>query len=259
MIKLFRNIRRRLLRENRFTRYLIYAIGEIVLVVIGILIALQINNWNENRKQNFKAAQLNQQLYEELERTQNIYIQINQNLNNYVEFLEYIIDHWNSLDYDDLNNQLETYGYSDQPLSLLTYITWYSQFNDISNEIYNKSVNEGSISLIDPAFVVKLSDVYVGKKFRLNQFIEQEYELAQNITKRISEKHGELFKEGDRLDSKDWDRKTYLSFLKNIQNDGSLRFLLDSKLQLNQARALLVSWQINNIQNTLDQFPPTYD
>ncbi|HKJ48299.1 MAG TPA: DUF6090 family protein [Christiangramia sp.] len=50
MIKFFRNIRRRLLRENRFTRYLIYAIGEIVLVVIGILIALQINNWNEEKK-----------------------------------------------------------------------------------------------------------------------------------------------------------------------------------------------------------------
>ncbi len=50
MIKFFRNIRKRLLSENRFSRYLIYAIGEIFLVVIGILIALQINNWNENNK-----------------------------------------------------------------------------------------------------------------------------------------------------------------------------------------------------------------
>ena len=49
MIKLFRNIRRRMLRENRFTRYLIYAIGEIILVVIGILIALSLNNWKENQ------------------------------------------------------------------------------------------------------------------------------------------------------------------------------------------------------------------
>lgn len=39
-----------MLSENKFTKYLIYALGEIVLVVIGILIALQINNWNENRK-----------------------------------------------------------------------------------------------------------------------------------------------------------------------------------------------------------------
>lgn len=65
MIKFFRKIRQKLLTENKFSKYLLYAIGEIVLVVIGILIALQINNWNENRKlkgaeikllQNFKTS-----------------------------------------------------------------------------------------------------------------------------------------------------------------------------------------------------------
>lgn len=50
MIKFFRQIRQKLLTENRFNKYLIYAIGEIILVVIGILIALQVNNWNEARK-----------------------------------------------------------------------------------------------------------------------------------------------------------------------------------------------------------------
>ncbi|MDF0705770.1 DUF6090 family protein [Flagellimonas okinawensis] len=50
MIKFFRKIRQRLLNENRFSKYLLYAIGEIVLVVIGILIALQISNWNERNQ-----------------------------------------------------------------------------------------------------------------------------------------------------------------------------------------------------------------
>ena len=50
MIKFFRNIRQNLLNEGKTNKYIKYAIGEIVLVVIGILIALQINNWNENRK-----------------------------------------------------------------------------------------------------------------------------------------------------------------------------------------------------------------
>jgi hypothetical protein len=50
MARIFNTIRQRLLKENRLTRYLIYAIGEIVLVVVGILIALQINTWNEHRK-----------------------------------------------------------------------------------------------------------------------------------------------------------------------------------------------------------------
>lgn len=49
MFKFFRNLRRRLLAQNKFTSYLLYAVGEIVLVVIGILIALQINTWNLER------------------------------------------------------------------------------------------------------------------------------------------------------------------------------------------------------------------
>lgn len=50
MIKIFRHIRRSLLSEGKTSKYFKYAIGEIVLVVIGILIALQINNWNEANK-----------------------------------------------------------------------------------------------------------------------------------------------------------------------------------------------------------------
>lgn len=50
MIKFFRKIRQNLIMENKTSKYFKYAIGEIVLVVIGILIALQINNWNEDYK-----------------------------------------------------------------------------------------------------------------------------------------------------------------------------------------------------------------
>jgi len=49
MIKFFRRIRQNLLNEGKTTRYFKYAVGEIVLVVIGILIALQINTWNQQR------------------------------------------------------------------------------------------------------------------------------------------------------------------------------------------------------------------
>jgi Family of unknown function (DUF6090) len=51
MIKFFRQVRQRLLSENKFSKYLLYAVGEILLVVIGILIALNINNNNELKKQ----------------------------------------------------------------------------------------------------------------------------------------------------------------------------------------------------------------
>ena len=58
MIKFFRRIRQELLTENKFSKYLLYAIGEIILVVIGILIAIQINNWNQNRLKGKKEIQI---------------------------------------------------------------------------------------------------------------------------------------------------------------------------------------------------------
>lgn len=66
MINFFRAIRKKLLSENRFSKYLMYAIGEIVLVVIGILIALQINTWNEKRKQNAKLKVVLASVYKDL-------------------------------------------------------------------------------------------------------------------------------------------------------------------------------------------------
>lgn len=50
MLKFFRQIRQNLILENKTSKYIKYALGEIVLVVIGILLALSINNWNETRK-----------------------------------------------------------------------------------------------------------------------------------------------------------------------------------------------------------------
>ena len=74
MIKVFRKVRQNLIMENKTSKYFKYAIGEIILVVIGILIALQINNWNENRKDSIqeheyiarlvKENQLNQERFQ---------------------------------------------------------------------------------------------------------------------------------------------------------------------------------------------------
>ncbi|MDN3204118.1 DUF6090 family protein [Algoriphagus sediminis] len=67
MISLFRKIRQKLLKENRITQYLAYAIGEIFLVVIGILIALQINTWNQQRIENDEELEILFGLKEEFE------------------------------------------------------------------------------------------------------------------------------------------------------------------------------------------------
>ncbi len=66
MIKFFRHIRQNQIMENKTGKYFKYAIGEIILVVIGILIALQINNWNEKNKLDSKKQDYYQQLLEDL-------------------------------------------------------------------------------------------------------------------------------------------------------------------------------------------------
>jgi hypothetical protein len=65
MIKFFRHIRQSLVNENKMGKYFKYAFGEIILVVIGILIALQINNWNEIQKEKVREQQLLRSLREE--------------------------------------------------------------------------------------------------------------------------------------------------------------------------------------------------
>ena len=58
MINFFRKIRRQLANENKFQRYMRYAIGEVALVVVGILIALSINNWNDSRIERVKEKEI---------------------------------------------------------------------------------------------------------------------------------------------------------------------------------------------------------
>ena len=66
MKKFFRKIRQRLLTENKFSKYLLYAIGEIVLVVIGILIALSINNRNQQQINDAKITSILKEIQQDL-------------------------------------------------------------------------------------------------------------------------------------------------------------------------------------------------
>ena len=66
MLKFFRKIRQKLLAENKLSNYLLYAFGEIVLVVVGILIALQVNTWNQNRLDSKEEKQLLQAIHSKM-------------------------------------------------------------------------------------------------------------------------------------------------------------------------------------------------
>ena len=63
MINFFRKIRKQLANENKFQKYFRYAFGEVALIMIGIFMALQLNNWNENRKQEAQFKVTLEQLY----------------------------------------------------------------------------------------------------------------------------------------------------------------------------------------------------
>ena len=103
MIKIFRKIRQNLLSEGKTGKYFKYAIGEIVLVVIGILIALQINNWNEIRK---KKKQLD-----------TIYSTIEQNLKTDLKTIKEPIEF-----YENLESTLTTILTTTYPTSFLDSI-----------------------------------------------------------------------------------------------------------------------------------------
>lgn len=72
MKRLFATIRRRLLEGGQTGKYLKYALGEIVLVMIGILLALQVNNWNEARKERRQGELLRQNIYREFVQNQQL-------------------------------------------------------------------------------------------------------------------------------------------------------------------------------------------
>jgi hypothetical protein len=91
MIKFFRKIRQKLLSENKFNNYLIYAIGEIILVVIGILIALQINNWNENRKNKITEADYYCRILDDFELNEKLIDDTSELINNKINLCKELI------------------------------------------------------------------------------------------------------------------------------------------------------------------------
>ena len=133
MIKFFRHIRQSLIMENKTGKYFKYAIGEIVLVVIGILIALQINNWNENRKLKVNEKAVIESLIEDLQNDYNHFEEEKIYLNKQLSLVDELIT-------DPTNSKL-----AKTDLSYLRYgvnIYPVSFEDNIPDGIYNKAVIE---------------------------------------------------------------------------------------------------------------------
>lgn len=144
MIKFFRKIRQNLLSEGKTRKYLKYALGEIVLVMIGILLALQVNNWNQNRQNHNLEYQYYERLLDDvreerliLEATFNYSKQVTKHAKNAIAVFENSVN----ANPDPLTNLIDMY----QASQLLDPFS--------ASSTYKELIASGQINLIQDDFL----------------------------------------------------------------------------------------------------------
>ena len=154
MLRFFRQIRKTLMEQNKVRTYLLYAIGEIALVMIGILLALQVNNWNQNRIEQAQLQNYYERIIEEIETDvpvkQNFLIK-NQQVIDLNKRTLYLL---NSADPDSLKQLRNTLGALSTAWSL-----------NISYPVLNEFKNSGYLSKVQNTELKQ-------KFFELNSVIE---------------------------------------------------------------------------------------
>lgn len=137
MLRNIRNIQFRLGAEKKLSSYLIYASGEIFLLVVGILLALQINNWNSNRKDREEAMKSYQNISRQLKEDRNVLTGV-RDFNNYY-----------SARYERAGQMItdNVAGKTDSIAIMIMELSQYSDFHRSEN-IYETRVNSGSIKLL---------------------------------------------------------------------------------------------------------------
>ncbi len=154
MIKFFRHIRQRMIKENRVSKYLLYAIGEIFLVVIGILIAVSINSWNETRLDKKEVATYLEQIRTELAFDIKIYQEDLDHMNKAIEYLDKV----DSGKYDQVDLSY-----------LLTYLT-HNMAPIENDKSYSKLLESGKIELSEDAQLnSKLQAYYIDACINYNK------------------------------------------------------------------------------------------
>jgi hypothetical protein len=167
MIKFFRKIRQNLLMENKTGKYLKYAIGEILLVVIGILFALQINNWNNNKNEKAEIENYYTKIHEEIKITQ-------EGTNWFRATLDTLNQHNNrSLDIINLKNRDSLYLLKETLGALGT--AYKSDFlfpviNEFLNEGYLAKVKNDSLKLGFQYFSMALKNINSSDEYISNQY-----------------------------------------------------------------------------------------
>ena len=176
MIKFFRKIRYNLMEQNKTGKYLKYAIGEIVLVVIGILIALSINNWNENRKQNAQIAKYAKSLVQDLEKD----IAMIDTINNTSKQISYRID---SLANYVRNSKIE--DISNLDIICLTWVRLYRPYS-WNRATLEEIKNSGSLRLINNEEISNRIVKYDTQSNHMDEDYYEDKEQSENANKLLN-------------------------------------------------------------------------
>ena len=138
MFSYLRKIRRDLIKEGNLKRYLAYAVGEVIIVVIGILLALYLNNWNQQRTE----------IKLELQYYQSIKIQLNEDLTTLYGEINYNQNFLNQFSFAKKLILLNDKSKADTLGKITLNMVRFSDFRRKSN-IYQTLVNSGEIVLIN--------------------------------------------------------------------------------------------------------------
>ncbi|NNK87831.1 MAG: hypothetical protein HKO90_06080 [Flavobacteriaceae bacterium] len=137
MIIFFKRIRHNLMQERKLSKYLLYALGEVILVVIGILIALQINNWNNSRLLEVSALKSYLDIKRQIEDDRNELLKVKTYNDYYTKAYEF-------------GNEIIVSNDRSRVDSLAMVCMALSQFSDFhsSGKIYETLVNSGDLKLL---------------------------------------------------------------------------------------------------------------
>ncbi len=219
-----------MIKENKFSRYLLYAMGEIILVVIGILIALQINNWNEKRKLDNQAAALTEKLIFEMEQTIDYLDFTNAGIEHQIQFIQMVL-HANTANLDSIMDQ-SRFG-----LSPIFYMSSYSQFFDPPSNIYQTALNDGSIRNIkDKKLLNILQDFHQSVKVRLDELIQEEYALGREMNDYVSREYATLFEDDFFSSDNKYNVSLLNQFFMKMREDGTIRYKLTERIEFKKAR-----------------------
>ena len=163
MLRFFRHIRKQLMEQNKIRTYFFYAIGEILLVVIGILIALQVNNWNEDRKLERERVRLIQSIESDFETNQNRLADV---VDFYDKMNQSLIRFQRLSDSDNLQLQKD---------SLLYYAGFAFEHMEIEPAMsaYHTAVSSGKLEMLDNKILIELFTEFLAKfaNFKLHMDI----------------------------------------------------------------------------------------